>query len=82
MLEGMREPHEGNFLTDVMELGPAPTMSRELVVLVLTVVVVAIMFALVGPGPVMWIASAAVAVFMAVRFVVGLRGWNRSGAQR
>ena len=78
----MREPHEGSFLTDLMELGPAPTMSRELVVIVLTVAVVAMMFALVGPNPLMWSASVATAVYMAVRFAVGLRGWNRSEAQR
>lgn len=82
MLKSMREPHEGSFLTDLMELGPAPTMGRELVVIVLTVAVVATMFALVGPSPLMWIACGATAVYMSVRFAAGLRGWNRSEAQR
>lgn len=78
----MREPHEGTFLTDLIEFGPAPTMGRELVVIVLNVAVLAVLFAIVGPTPVVWIAIAVVGVAMGVRFLVGLRGWNRAASKR
>lgn len=78
----MREPHEGSLLTDLMDIGPAPTMGRELVVIVVNCVLIALAFAIIGPNAVFWILAVAVAVYTGIRFVIGLRGWSREGALR
>lgn len=73
----MRQPDEGNLFTDMMELGPAPTMAREIVVIVITLALFGAVFALVGPQlPALIVAGLAV-VFMAGRFVLGLREWKK-----
>lgn len=73
----MKQPDEGNLFTDLMEFGPAPTMSREIVVIVISLALIAVVFAAVGPHMPMVVATAAVAVFLGVRFVVGLRNWGK-----
>lgn len=73
----MREPDEGNLFTDLMELGPAPTMSREIVVIVISAAILAVLFVIVGPGLPAYIALGVIALFMAVRFAIGLRHWGR-----
>ncbi|AYJ48596.1 hypothetical protein [Rhodococcus sp. P1Y] len=73
----MRQPDEGNLFTDLMELGPAPTMAREIVVLIITVALFAVVLALVGPQLPVIIVAAVGLVFMAGRFVFGLREWNK-----
>lgn len=73
----MRQPDEGNLFTDLMELGPAPTMAREIVVLVITLALFAVVFALVGPQLPVVIVAVVGTVFMAGRFVFGLREWNK-----
>ncbi|MFE5878549.1 hypothetical protein ACFQ6H_25090 [Rhodococcus sp. NPDC056506] len=78
----MREPHEGSLLTDLMDIGPAPTMGRELVVTVVNIAIIGVLFAIIGSNPVFWILVAALAVYAGIRFVIGLRGWNREEAQR
>ena len=78
----MREPHEGSLLTDLMDIGPAPTMGRELVVIVVNIAIVGVVFAIIGSTPVFWILVAALAVSAGIRFAIGLRGWNRAEAQR
>ncbi|MFD9678819.1 hypothetical protein ACFWAD_03030 [Rhodococcus sp. NPDC059969] len=44
----MREPHEGSLLTDLMDIGPAPTMGRELVVIVVNIAIIGVLFAIIG----------------------------------
>ena len=78
----MREPHEGSLLTDLMDIGPAPTMGRELVVIVVNSAIVGGVFAISGSNPVFWSLVAALAVYAGIRFAIGLRGWNRAEAQR
>lgn len=73
----MRQPDEGNLFTDLMELGPAPTMGREIVVLVITLALFAAVLALVGPQLPVIVVAAVGLVFMAGRFVFGLREWNK-----
>ncbi|MDJ0360277.1 hypothetical protein [Rhodococcus sp. H29-C3] len=71
----MKQPDEGNLFTDLMELGPAPTMAREIVVIIITLIMLGVVMALVGPQLITWIAAAVVVVFLGVRFALGLRGW-------
>ncbi|GGG16350.1 hypothetical protein GCM10007304_33110 [Rhodococcoides trifolii] len=73
----MKQPDEGNLFTDLMELGPAPTMSREIVVVVISLAIVAVLFAIVGPSVPALAATAAIVVFLAVRFAIGLRNWGK-----
>lgn len=61
----------------MMELGPAPTMAREIVVIVITLAVFGVVIALVGAPLPMIIVAALAAVFMAGRFVLGLREWSK-----
>lgn len=74
----MKQPDEGNLFTDLMEFGPAPTMAREIVVIVISAAMLAIVFAVLGPSLPLLVATAVVVVFMAGRFVLGLRGWSNS----
>lgn len=74
----MKQPDEGNLFTDLMEFGPAPTMAREIVVIVISAAMLAIVFAVLGPSLPLLVATAVVGVFMAGRFVLGLRGWSNS----
>jgi hypothetical protein len=78
----MREPHEGSLLTDLMDIGPAPTMGRELVVIVVNIAIIGVLFVIIGSNPVFWILVAALAGYAGIRFVIGLRGWNRAEVQR
>lgn len=74
----MKQPDEGNLFTDLMEFGPAPTMAREIVVIVITAAMLAILFAVLGPQTPVLVVTAVLVIFMAGRFVLGLRGWNKS----
>ncbi|WP_084727530.1 hypothetical protein [Rhodococcoides yunnanense] len=74
----MRQPDEGNLFTDLMEFGPAPTMAREIVVIVISLAVLAVVIAVVGSQLLVWIVAAATVLFLATRFVIGLRGWSTS----
>ncbi|KSU68575.1 hypothetical protein G9444_6346 [Rhodococcus erythropolis] len=65
-----------------MDIGPAPTMGRELVVIVVNIAIIGVLFVIIGSNPVFWILVAALAVYAGIRFVIGLRGWNRAEAQR
>ncbi|MBT2269272.1 hypothetical protein J7E74_30230 [Rhodococcus erythropolis] len=65
-----------------MDIGPAPTMGRELVVIVVNIAIIGVVFTIIGPNPVFWILVAALAVYTGIRFAIGLRGWNREEAQR
>lgn len=76
MLVAMRQPDEGNLFTDLMEFGPAPTMAREIVVVVITLASLAIVFALFGPRLLTSIVAVLAVLFLAGRFVLGLREWN------
>ncbi|MFY2786939.1 hypothetical protein [Rhodococcus sp. KRD162] len=73
----MKQPDEGNLFTDLMEFGPAPTMAREIVVIVISIAILAVLFAIVGTGLPAFIALGVIVVFMGVRFVIGLRQWGR-----
>ena len=73
----MKQPDEGNLFTDLMEFGPAPTMSREIVVIVITAAIVAVLFAIVGPAMPAIVAAAVIVVFMAARFAIGLKKWGK-----
>ena len=72
----MKQPDEGNLFTDLMELGPAPTMARELVVIVISVAIIAGMFALAGVSVPTIGAGVAIALFLGYRFVIGRREWQ------
>jgi hypothetical protein len=74
----MRQPDEGNLFTDLMEFGPAPTMAREVVVIVISLALLAAVIALVGTSTLVWIVAAVAVVFLGVRFALGLRGWSKS----
>lgn len=76
-MEHMKQPHEGNLFTDLMELGPAPTAARELVVIVISLALVAVIFTIVGPTVPMVVAAGVIALFLCARFVLGLRGWRK-----
>ena len=73
----MKQPDEGSLFTDLMEFGPAPTMAREIVVIVISIAILAVLFAIVGTGLPAFIALGVIVVFMGVRFVIGLRQWGR-----
>jgi hypothetical protein len=73
----MKQPDEGNLFTDLMELGPAPTMSREIVVVVISLAIVAVLLAIVGPSVPALVATAVIVVFLGVRFAIGLRHWEK-----
>ncbi|MGA9871394.1 MAG: hypothetical protein WBQ44_09670 [Rhodococcus sp. (in: high G+C Gram-positive bacteria)] len=73
----MKQPDEGNLFTDLMEFGPAPTMAREIVVLIITLAILAVLFAVIGPEIPFVVVSVVLVLFMAGRFVVGLREWNK-----
>ena len=74
----MKQPDEGNLFTDLIEFGPAPTMAREIVVIVISAAILAVVFAVLGPSVPLLVVTAVLVVFMAGRFVLGLRGWNQS----
>ena len=73
----MKQPDEGNLFTDLMEFGPAPTMAREIVVIVISIAVLAVLFAIVGTSLPAFVALGVIVVFMGVRFVIGLRHWEK-----
>jgi len=77
-LRGMKQPDEGNLFTDLVEFGPAPTMAREIVVIVISLAVLGALFAIVGPTPLVWAIFGVSLVLLAGRFAVGLRGWSKS----
>ncbi len=60
-----------------MEFGPAPTMAREIVVVVITFAMLAAIFAVIGPQIPLVVVSVVLVLFMAGRFVVGLREWSK-----
>ncbi|WP_020111513.1 hypothetical protein [Rhodococcus sp. 114MFTsu3.1] len=72
----MKQPDEGNLFTDLMEFGPAPTMAREVVVIVISLALLAAVIALVGTSTLVWIVAAVAVVFLAARFAFGLREWG------
>ncbi|WP_089243875.1 hypothetical protein [Rhodococcoides kyotonense] len=74
----MKQPDEGNLFTDLMEFGPAPTMAREVVVILISLALIGIVFAIVGPSVLVFVAAAVAFVFLGIRFALGLRGWSRS----
>jgi len=65
-----------------MDIGPAPTMGRELVVIVVNIAIIGGVFAIIGSNSVSWILVAVLAVYAGIRFAIGLRSWNREEAQR
>ncbi|MET0199625.1 hypothetical protein CH289_02480 [Rhodococcus sp. RS1C4] len=73
----MKQPDEGNLFTDLMEFGPAPTMAREVVVIVISLALLAAVIALVGTSTLVWIVAAVAVVFLAARFAFGLREWGK-----
>ena len=73
----MKQPDEGNLFTDLMELGPAPTMAREIVVVVISLAIIAVLFATVGASLPAFVALGVIVAFMGVRFVIGLRHWEK-----
>lgn len=73
----MKQPDEGNLFTDLMEFGPAPTMSREIVVVVISLAILAVLFAVVGVTTPSIVATVVIVVFMAGRFALGLRQWDK-----
>lgn len=65
-----------NLLLDAGRIGPAPTRSREVAVLLATIIVAAVLLGIAQPGA--GIAAAAITVLivvMAVRWAVGTRKW-------
>lgn len=66
-----------NLMSDSVRFGPAPTRGREVAVILTTIVLLAIILAVVQPTAVfIAIAAAAVAVSFAVRWAVGSRKWS------
>ncbi|CAM3839927.1 MULTISPECIES: hypothetical protein [Tsukamurella] len=64
---------------DAVRLGPAPTRSREIFVIVITVVVLAAGFvAFQPPAALAAVVAAVIAAHMAVRWVLGSRKWGRA----
>ncbi|TWS19070.1 hypothetical protein FK529_11140 [Tsukamurella asaccharolytica] len=67
-----------NLLADFIRLGPAPTRAREGAVIVTTVVLLALVVIVLQP-PVLLasIISGVAALHLAVRWVLGMRKWDR-----
>lgn len=72
----MKQPDEGNLFTDLMEFGPAPTMSREVVVDVISLAIIAALFAVLGVTVPTLVAAAVIVIFLGIRFVVGRSQWR------
>lgn len=67
-----------DLLVDSCRLGPAPTRAREGAVIIATVVLVALVVVLLRPPLVLAaIVTGAVALHLAVRWVLGTRKWDR-----
>lgn len=52
-------------------------MAREIVVIVISLAIVAVLFAIVGTSLPAFVALGVIVVFMGVRFVIGLRNWEK-----
>lgn len=72
---GLREASLHELLMDTMRLGPAPTRSRELFVIVIAVVLTLVLIGIVG-WPVGYVVAAVMAVHLVIRWVVGVRRWG------
>lgn len=67
-----------DFFVDVCRLGPAPTRAREGAVIVATVVLIALVVVLLQPPVVLAsIVAGVAALHLAVRWVLGMRKWDR-----
>lgn len=74
-----QESTEGNVLTDLMRLGPAPTMARELVTLVINLALLGVLYLVISdssPG-VALVVVAVVGGFLAIRFLIGMAIWKQ-----
>ncbi len=71
---GLRDASAHDLFMDFCRIGPAPTRSRELFVLVVTVVLIALVLSVITPplGAAL-VAVGIVAVIMALRWVAGSR---------
>ncbi|WOC12300.1 hypothetical protein MP11Mi_13850 [Gordonia sp. MP11Mi] len=67
-----------DLFVDCCRLGPAPTRSREVFVIVTTAILLAVVFVVVRPSPLFIVAVSVVVVgFMGARWTVGERKhWN------
>ncbi len=72
---GLREASLHDLIMDTMRLGPAPTRSRELFVIVIAAVLSLVLIGVVG-WPVGYIVAAVVTVHLAIRWVIGVRRWG------
>lgn len=67
-----------DFFVDVCRLGPAPTRAREGAVIVATVVLIALVVVVLQPPVVLAsIVAGVAALHLAVRWVLGMRKWDR-----
>ncbi|MGZ9827600.1 hypothetical protein ACXYTP_11895 [Tsukamurella ocularis] len=67
-----------DLFVDSCRLGPAPTRAREGAVVIATVVLIALVVILLQPPVVLAsIVTAVVALHLAVRWVLGMRKWDR-----
>ncbi|KXO90010.1 hypothetical protein AXK56_07680 [Tsukamurella pulmonis] len=67
-----------NLFVDACRFGPAPTRAREGAVVVTTVLLIALVVVLLQPPVVAAaIVSAVAALHLAVRWVLGMRKWDR-----
>ncbi|WP_420041547.1 hypothetical protein [Gordonia sp. MP11Mi] len=75
---GFREASMHDLFVDCCRLGPAPTRSREVFVIVTTAILLAVVFVVVRPSPLFIVAVSVVVVgFMGARWTVGERKhWN------
>lgn len=76
---GLREATLAELALDLCRLGPAPTRSRELVVIGVTAILLAVLFAVFAPSaPAMIIVSLAIVAYLAVRWTIGARSTWRT----
>jgi hypothetical protein len=74
---GFREAGLDDLIKDVSRLGPAPNRSREAFVIVVTILLLGALIAITQPAaPVAGVMVGAVAVYLAVRWVLGTRSWS------
>ena len=70
-----------SFAADMMNLGPASTMGRELLTVIIQTGVVVLLLFVVFPDRLTeswrWLLLAATVIYFAVRFVAGIPKWRR-----
>ena len=74
-------PAQRSFAADMMNLGPASTMGRELLTVIIQTGVVVLLRFVVFPDRLAeswrWLLLAATVIYFAIRFVAGIPKWRR-----